>query len=86
MAVVPTIASTDAPCSSCAVIYTEAGEVVSSIYQRRSPDLVLVDTAIIARAPVRFLVSGMGDALATRFEAEACRQTLSNNEAGAKAP
>ena len=84
VAVVPTIASTDAPCSSCAVIYTEGGEVVSSIYQRKSPNLVLVDTAIIARAPVRFLVSGMGDALATRFEAEACRQTLSNNEAGGK--
>ncbi|MHB8910376.1 MAG: glycerol dehydrogenase [Syntrophales bacterium] len=82
VAVVPTIASTDAPCSSCAVIYTEEGAVVSSVYQRRNPDLVLVDTGIIARAPVRFLVSGMGDALATLFEAEACRQTLSNNEAG----
>ncbi len=84
VAVVPTIASTDAPCSSCAVVYTEGGEVISSIYQRRNPDLVLVDTGIIAQAPVRFLVSGMGDALATLFEAEACRQTRSNNEAGEK--
>ncbi len=84
VAVVPTIASTDAPCSSCAVVYTEGGEVVSSIYQRKNPNLVLVDTGIIARAPVRFLVSGMGDALATRFEAEACRQSRSNNEAGGK--
>lgn len=31
----------------------------------RNPDLVLVDSAIIAKAPVRLLVSGMGDALST---------------------
>jgi len=83
VAVVPTIASTDAPCSSCAVIYNDRGEVAKVAYQRRNPDLVLVDTRIIARAPVRFLVAGMGDALATRFEAEACRQSRANNEAGA---
>jgi len=83
VAVVPTIASTDAPCSSCAVIY-EQGEVVAVARQRKNPDLVLVDTEIIANAPVRFLVSGMGDALATWFEAESCRITLSNNEVGAK--
>jgi len=84
VAVVPTVASTDAPCSSCAVIYNDRGEVAKIAYQRRNPDLVLVDTRIIARAPVRFLVSGMGDALATRFEAESCRHSLSNNEAGEK--
>ncbi len=31
-----------------------------------------MDTAIIAKAPVRLLVSGMGDALSTWFEAKAC--------------
>jgi glycerol dehydrogenase len=84
VAVVPTIASTDAPCSSCAVVYNEKGVVVSIAYQRRNPDLVLVDTEVIANAPVRFLVSGMGDALATWFEAESCRKTMSNNEVGGK--
>jgi len=84
VAIVPTIASTDAPCSSCAVVYDERGVVVSIAYQRRNPDLVLVDTDIIAHAPVRFLVSGMGDALATWFEAESCRRSLSNNEVGEK--
>ena len=39
----------------------------------RNPDLVLVDSQVIADAPVRFLVSGMGDAQVTRFEAEDCR-------------
>jgi glycerol dehydrogenase len=81
VAVVPTIASTDAPCSQCAVIYDQ-GEVVSVARQRKNPDLVLVDTEIIANAPVRFLVSGMGDALATWFEAESCRTSLSCNEVG----
>jgi glycerol dehydrogenase len=80
----PTIASTDAPCSSCAVVYNEKGVVVSVANQRRNPDLVLVDTEVIANAPVRFLVSGMGDALSTWFEAESCKRTLSNNEVGGK--
>jgi glycerol dehydrogenase len=36
----------------------------------RSPLLVLADTALIADAPPRFLVAGMGDAIAKKFEAE----------------
>lgn len=80
--VVPTIASTDAPCSACAVVYDEEGKVIRVEYQRKNPDLVLVDAEIIANAPARFLVSGMGDALATCFEAESCRKTKSKNEAG----
>jgi glycerol dehydrogenase len=80
--VVPTIASTDAPCSGCAVLYSERGEFESVCYQKSNPAAVLVDTGIIARAPARFLVSGMGDALATWFEARSCRNTRSRNECG----
>ena len=68
----PTIASSDAPCSALSVIYTEAGTVEQYRIYRRNPDLVLVDTAVIARSPVRTLVAGMGDALATWFEAKVC--------------
>ena len=32
-----------------------------------------MDTEIIAKSPVRLTVSGMGDALATYFEARACQ-------------
>ncbi len=78
--VAPTIASTDAPCSACAVIYTDQGVFQSVSYQRRNPDAVVVDTDVIAKAPVRFLVSGMGDALATWFEARSCERTVSVNE------
>jgi len=78
--IAPTIASTDAPCSACAVIYTDQGVFERVTYQRRNPDAVVVDTGIIAKAPVRFLVSGMGDALATWFEARSCERTSSVNE------
>lgn len=78
--VVPTIASTDAPCSGCAVVYSEQGVFETVLYQKANPAAVLVDTAIIAQAPVRFLVAGMGDALATWFEARSCSATQAANE------
>ena len=82
VAIVPTIASTDAPCSALSVIYTPEGEVDRYLILPKNPELVLVDTAVIARAPARFLVAGIGDALATWFEAEACRQSYSANMSG----
>jgi glycerol dehydrogenase len=75
--IVPTIASTDAPCSALSVIYTDAGVFEKYLFLKRNPDIVLVDTAIIAQAPVRLLVAGMGDALATYFEARACEASNS---------
>src|SRR5262249_22183552 len=39
---------------------------------RKNPELVLVDTQVIALSPPRLLVAGMGDALATWFEARTC--------------
>jgi glycerol dehydrogenase len=78
----PTIASSDAPCSALSVVYTEAGEWEEYRIYRRNPDLVLVDTAVIAQSPVRPLVAGMGDALATWFEAKACADTGAKNMRG----
>ncbi|MCF8364320.1 MAG: glycerol dehydrogenase [Bacteroidales bacterium] len=80
--IVPTIASTDAPCSGCAVIYSDQGVFESVYYQKTNPQVVLVDMDVIAHAPVRFLVAGMGDALATWFEARSCERTQSMNECG----
>ncbi|MDP3428418.1 MAG: glycerol dehydrogenase [Humidesulfovibrio sp.] len=82
VAVAPTIASTDAPCSSVCVIYTEQGVFHRVDILPRNPDLVLVDTEVMAQAPARFLVSGMGDALATWFEAESCRLSRGRNIPG----
>ncbi len=78
----PTLASSDAPCSALSVIYTEAGAWEEYRIYRRNPDLVLVDTAVIAKSPVRPLVAGMGDALATWFEAKACADTGAKNMRG----
>lgn len=80
--IAPTIASTDAPCSGCAVVYSEAGVFDYVYYQKHNPDVVLVDTNIIAKAPVRFLISGMGDGMATFFEANSCHRSGSLNEGG----
>ena len=57
------------------MIYTDDGphRVAVEAYQihRRSPDLVLVDTQVIAESPPRFLAAGIGDAMSTFYEARA---------------
>ena len=82
--IVPTIASTDAPCSALSVIYTDEGVFEEYLFLPASPNMVLVDTDIIANAPARLLISGMGDALATYFEARACAQSDASNCVGGK--
>lgn len=60
---IPTSPTTDAPCTSIAVVegkYVECG----------CPKKVLVDEQIMAMAPLRFFVCGIGDALTTYFEAQ----------------
>jgi glycerol dehydrogenase len=79
--IVPTIAATDAPTSHSAVLYTPEGAFDDYAYFT-SPDVVLIDTAVIAKAPTRFLVSGMGDALSTYFEARANQMSFANINAG----
>jgi glycerol dehydrogenase len=84
--IVPTIASTDAPCSAVAVRYSADGVYEQSIQLPRNPDLVVVDTAIVAKAPVRFLAAGIGDALSTWFEARSNMESRSNNYVGGGFP
>lgn len=80
--IIPTIASNDSPTSACSVVYTETGAFHHLVYLKQNPDLVLLDSEIIAKAPVRTLVAGIGDALATWFEADSCFNSSSHNEAG----
>jgi len=70
--IVPTLASNDAPCSAVAVLYTSQGVSSDIEFYRQNPAMVLVDTGIVARASERYLVAGMGDAMATWYEACAC--------------
>jgi len=78
----PTVASSDAPCSALSVVYSESGEFEKYIFYKKNPDLVLVDTAVIAQAPPRLLVAGMGDALATWFEADTVTRAKKANLLG----
>lgn len=80
--IVPTIAATDAPTSHSAVLYRPDGSFDDYAYFKNNPSVVLIDTTIIANAPTRFLVSGMGDALSTYFEARATQASYSNVNAG----
>lgn len=80
--VAPTLASTDAPCSALAVVYTAEGQFKRYLFLPKNPDVVMVDTQVVANAPVRFLVAGIGDALATWFEAESCKRAYAGNMTG----
>ncbi len=70
--IVPTLASNDAPCSAVSVLYFTSGVYSHFEFFPQSPALVVVDTGIIAAAPERYLAAGMGDAMATWYEARAC--------------
>lgn len=77
--IAPSSASTDAPVSEIAVVYTPDGEYIGSRKMKKNADLVLVDSEIIVKAPRRLFVAGMGDALATWLEAQACEYSDSPN-------
>jgi glycerol dehydrogenase len=84
--IVPTIAATDAPCSALSVIYTDDHVFARYLVLPKNPDCVLVDTGIVAQAPVNYLVSGMGDALATFWEADTCAKSCKPNALNGAAP
>lgn len=70
--IVPTLASNDAPCSALSVLYTPEGISDDVEYFPQNPALVVVDTEVVANASERYLVAGMGDAMATWYEAKVC--------------
>ena len=82
LVIVPTLASTDAPTSALSVVYSDEGAFLEYRFFERNPDVVLIDTEVVAKAPVRFLVAGIGDALATWFEAESSAKTRAEAMAG----
>jgi glycerol dehydrogenase len=86
VATIPTVASTNADISAVSVIYGKDGRFQKSMRFHENPKVVLVDTQVLASAPPQFLVSGMGDALACRFETEACFQSGSQNHSGGHVP
>jgi glycerol dehydrogenase len=82
MVTAPTIASNDSPTSAATVWYDQQGNCTGFDCWPFNPDIVLVDSRVIANGPVRPFVAGMGDALATWIEAEAAYKTRAVNLAG----
>lgn len=70
--IVPTLASNDAPCSALSVLYTPEGSKDCVEYFPQSPAMVVMDTDIVVGAGERYFVAGMGDAMATWYEARVC--------------
>jgi glycerol dehydrogenase len=75
---IPTIAATCAAASVLAVIYTEEGVHKKDHYLEKNPNLVLVDTEIIAKAPVEYFESGILDSLSKWYEGKAAFKGVSN--------
>ena len=82
--IVPTIASNDGAASRLAITYTEEGRFIGPVRMAGNPDAVFVDSEAIVNAPPRFLISGIGDALSTAFEAEQCLSSGVENFFGAR--
>ena len=79
IAIIPTVCATDAPCTGLSVIYNDDHSFNSYLFYPNNPDLVVVDSGVIAKSPAKFLIAGMGDALGTYFEARACYKTTSKS-------
>jgi glycerol dehydrogenase len=81
--VVATASSTDAPPSHSAVVVDERGHV-SAESLPSSPDMVIVDSEVIASAPVRLFVAGIGDAVSKKYEMETARKLGEDNFVGGR--
>ncbi|NJK60480.1 MAG: iron-containing alcohol dehydrogenase family protein [Oscillatoriales cyanobacterium SM2_1_8] len=66
---IPTTGATCAAWTALSNLYTDGGAFVGDVALTRCPDLVVVDYAAIATAPIRTLVAGIGDAIAKWYEA-----------------
>lgn len=70
--IAPTVASNDSPTSRLIVLYDDQHRLVGVDRLPRNPDVVLVDTDVIVRAPVRFFRAGIGDAISKQMESAQC--------------
>jgi glycerol dehydrogenase len=66
---VPTSAATCAAWSALSNIYSDEGAFLYDVSLSRCPDLLILDYGLIATAPARTLIAGIGDALAKWYEA-----------------
>ena len=69
IATIPTSGATCAAWSALSNVYSDEGAFLYDVALHRAPDLLILDYGIIATAPTRTLVAGIGDALAKWYEA-----------------
>jgi glycerol dehydrogenase len=78
---VPTIAATCAAATALSILYTSDGAFERALYLPSSPNLVLIDPAVIANAPGKYLASGMFDSLAKWYEGQSVLQGIPRPDA-----
>jgi glycerol dehydrogenase-like iron-containing ADH family enzyme len=66
---IPTTAATCAAWTALSNIYSESGAFLADVSLPKCPDLLILDYGIVATAPPRMLVAGIGDAIAKWYEA-----------------
>lgn len=66
---IPTSAATCAAWTALANVYSDQGAFLYDVGLSRCPDLLILDYDLVATAPQRTLVAGIGDALAKWYEA-----------------
>jgi glycerol dehydrogenase-like iron-containing ADH family enzyme len=66
---IPTSGATCAAWTALSNIYSESGAFLSDVSLANCPDLLILDYGIVATAPQRMLVAGIGDAIAKWYEA-----------------
>ncbi|HEY9646104.1 MAG TPA: iron-containing alcohol dehydrogenase family protein [Chroococcidiopsis sp.] len=69
IATIPTSGATCAAWTALSNIYSEQGAFLYDVALARCPDLLILDYGLVATAPRRTLVAGIGDALAKWYEA-----------------
>jgi glycerol dehydrogenase-like iron-containing ADH family enzyme len=66
---IPTSGATCAAWTALSNIYSESGAFLYDVSLPKCPDLLILDYSIVATAPQRMLVAGIGDAIAKWYEA-----------------
>jgi glycerol dehydrogenase len=79
---VGTQCASNADASSESVVYTEDHKFLEVMALSRNPVMVIEDTEIISKAPVKYMVYGMGDALSCKFEGEAYAKARAKKKDG----
>jgi glycerol dehydrogenase len=79
---VGTQCATNADTSAEVVVYTEDHKYLQTLIFPQNPVLVIEDTEIIAKAPAKYMVWGMGDALSCKFEGEAYAKSKEKKKDG----